>query len=278
MTGRADLHVHSRASDGALSPDAVLEKAVKNNLSAVAIADHDTLAGWKSARQSPLVRDILLLPAVEINTEVDSTEVHILGYCFRDVDGLEHQLVALRDARWERAEEMLSRLQGLGLPVSWSCLLHFAGQAAPGRLHLARALVEAGVAPSIQRAFQEYLLPGKPAYVPRHRLTPQEAITHVRAAGGVAVLAHPGTGVSDALIKRLIEEERLEGIEVYHPAHDGSDIVHYLRMTQTYGLIPTGGTDYHGFVEPESFSIGACTVPMSTVEMLHEGAKCNQRA
>ena len=267
MGDGADLHIHSNASDGALSPAEILAEAIKKGLEAVAITGHDTLAGWKVADASPLSQEILLLPALEINTEVQQKEVHILGYCFRETELLERELEELRQARWERAKKMLGKLQDMGLEVSWASLLRLAGEAAPGRLHLARALVECGEASSIRQAFAAYLLPGGPAYVPRHRLTPQEAIFRIRAAGGVAVLAHPGTGVSDELIT-LLADEGLQGLEVYHPAHNASDIVHYLRLAEHYDLLVTGGSDYHGF-EPGISCIGKWTVPMESIEKLY---------
>ena len=266
---RADLHVHSDSSDGVLSPVQILARATRKGLGAIAITDHDTLAGWKQAQESSCSDRIILLPGVEINTEVAAREVHILGYCFQDVDGLERELERLRQARWKRARKMLALLQELGKEVTWRDLLSVAGQAAPGRLHLARALVKTGQAVSIVQAFEDYLLPGRAAYVPRHRFSPEQAIDRIRRAGGVAVLAHPGMGVDDSVLDALVSQG-LQGIEVYHPSHDAGDTVHYLRLAEYYNLVITGGSDYHGVGGHEAAPIGSTTVSMAAVHQLLE--------
>lgn len=268
----ADLHVHTAASDGLLTPPQVVERAAALGLAAIAVADHDTTAGVVPARVRGAEMGLQVVPAVEINTEVDRCEVHILGYWMSHLDRLESALGRLRRARQGRARTILHRLAGLGISLDWERVLELAQGGVLGRLHIARAMVEQGYAQSVMDAFENYLLPGRPAYVPRYRLTPAEAIALVRQAGGAAVLAHPATGPSDAFIRELVACG-LQGLEVYHPSHGPEHVVHYLRLAGEHDLVVTGGSDFHGPGEREGSDIGSYTVGLDAVVKLEMKAR-----
>lgn len=274
-SGRADLHVHTSASDGLLSPDAVVERATRRGLAAIAIADHDSVMGIAPARSRGAQLGLRVLAAVEISTEVNGCEIHILGYAMPRLDWLDSFLSPLREARRVRARQMVERLGALGLPLPWERVVELAAGGVLGRPHLARVMVEQGYAQSPLEALQNYLAFGRPAYIPRHRLTPQEAIAAVLQAGGVPVLAHPGTGPSDPAIRELVKQG-LRGLEVYHPRHGSGDVAHYLRLAQDLGLHVTGGSDFHGPGECEGGDLGSYTVGVETVEELEKEAQASQ--
>lgn len=273
-SGRADLHVHTSASDGLLSPGAVVEHAARLGLAAIAIADHDSVMGIAPARARGAQLGLGVLTAVEISTEVNGGEVHILGYAMSRLDWLNAFLSPLRQARRVRARHMVERLGALGLPLSWRRVVELAAGGVLGRPHIARAMVERGYAQSSLEAFENYLAFGCPAYIPRHRLTPQEAIAAVLQAGGVPVLAHPGTGPPDLAIQELVSQG-LRGLEVYHPRHRPGDIAHYLRLALDLGLHVTGGSDFHGPGEGEGGDLGSHTVGMEVVEELEKEAQAS---
>ncbi|HAI20989.1 MAG TPA: phosphatase [Clostridiales bacterium UBA8153] len=270
--GRADLHVHTHASDGLLSPEAVVELATRRGLAAIAIADHDSVLGFEPARARGAQLGLRVLAAVEISTEVNGCEIHLLGYAMSRLDWLHALLSPLREARAVRARSMLERLSALGMPVAWERVVELAGGGVLGRPHIARAMVERGYVRSPLEAPENYLARGRPAYIPRHRLTPTAAVAAVRRAGGVPVLAHPGSGPSDPVIREL-GRQGLRGLEVYHPCHGLGDVAHYLRLAQEHGWCVTGGSDFHGSGEGEGGDLGSCTVGVETVEELEAEAQ-----
>ncbi len=269
---RADLHTHTTASDGRLSPPGLVQKAHLRGLAALSITDHDTLAAYPTAALAAEHAGLELIPGVELSANVQGRDVHLLGYGFDLADaGLRAHLGRYRDERLERAREMVDRMTALGCPVEWERVLEIAGGGAIGRPHVARAIVEAGHAETIQGAFVRYIGDDAPAFVPKGSATPEELIGLLHAAGGVCVLAHPATFVRVDLVARLAEAG-LDGIETVHPAHDADLQAYWQKIAQRFGLLETGGSDYHGFGEHDDERFGTYTVPAERVGRLRRAA------
>lgn len=264
---RADLHAHTTASDGSLNPAELVAAARRAGLAAIGVCDHDTLAGLPEAAAAAEAAGIELVPGVEINTDAAGAEIHVLGYYVGPGTALDELLSRLRESRERRGRQMVDQLAAAGAPVRWERVVELAGGAI-GRPHVARALVEAGHARDVPQAFKRFLLPGCPGYVPRFKLHPAEAVAAIRNAGGVPVLAHPGLIQADvpALVAELVRAG-LRGIEAYYPEHGGAAVRDYLALADRYGLLPTGGSDFHGPGAGRS-QLGAATVPVSTVRAL----------
>lgn len=268
-----DLHVHTTASDGADAPGKVVEKARRAGLSALAITDHDTVGGLLPALDAGTKLSFPVLPGVELSTEEEGHEIHILGYLFQiDHSELLARLALFRQARVERVVKMVERLRCLGIPVEVEQVLELAGEGAVGRPHVARALVQVGAVATVGEAFEKYIGKDRVAYVPRYKYTPREAVRLLRRAGGVAVLAHPGLVRCDHLIPRLVAEG-LQGLEVFYPAHSEEMVWHYERLCRRYRLVATGGSDYHGSDHREYNRLGAATAPDEVISILQELAR-----
>lgn len=243
-----DLHIHTTASDGLHTPDQIVDKAVAAGLRGIAITDHDTVAGIAPAlayMDSSRIH-LNLIPGIELNTEYKGKEVHILGYYIEVNNGeLNQHLEEIRAARTTRGAQIVARLNQLGLPLSLAEVQAYAAGESLGRPHIARALVHRGYTDSVEEAFNLYLEKGKPAYVPRYKFTPQEAIQWVKKAGGISVLAHPGL-IKDEHIVDEVLSMGIEGLEVFHPQHTYMDSRNYLHKTRQSQLLVTGGSDFHG--------------------------------
>lgn len=271
--GRADLHNHTTASDGTLSPSEQVRWAKEQGLAAVGITDHDTIAAWSEAMEAGEALGIEVLPGCELSTEVEKTEIHILAYLF---DPEEPEMKALlermRGGRRARAKAAVERLHALGFTqVSLERVLELGGESV-GRPHLAQAMVEAGMARSLAEAFDRYLVRGKPAYVPRPKLEPAEAIDLVLAAGGVPVIAHPGLIRNDHWVRRLLDAGAM-GLEAYHSDHSDYQRQFYARWGLDRGLIVTGGTDSHGPAGARTVVPGEVNVSMEVVEQLKRASR-----
>jgi len=261
---RADLHVHSDASDGTDSPAEVMRRAARAGLDAVALTDHDTVAGLARARQAR-PDSLTLVPGMELSCRGAGHSIHLLAYLF-DLDDpeLAAQTRRIRDDRVLRARAMVARLADLGVPVSWDQVAAIAGASVVGRPHIARAMAASGVIAEPGEAFTaEWIGDGGRAYVRRYALDPATAIRLVRAAGGVAVLAHPRAErqrwqASDEQIAELAEAG-LAGVEVFHPDQPESRRAQLLGACRQLGLVPTGGSDDHGSLT--GHRIGAETTP-----------------
>ena len=257
-----DLHIHSTASDGSLTPSEILQQAQKLNLAAIAITDHDSLEGSKAAIGIGIPSSIHFLTGVEISAAYPSFfpgsgSLHILGYSIRLNDTVLNQtLDKLQRARKNRNPEILKRLNKLGLPLSLEEVREEVGQGQLGRPHIARAMVNKGYVQSIDEAFDSFLGTDKPAYVDKYRIQCAEAIALIRGAGGIPVLAHPGllnaAGEQDLnhLIVNLIKIG-IQGIEVYYPEHTHQQINYYTDLAERHNLLITGGTDFHGTIMPK---------------------------
>ncbi len=249
----------------------MVEEAGVRGVATLALTDHDTTDGVADAVEAGHRCGVDVLPGVEINTDVGPHEVHVLGY-FVDHGRASFQafLREMRDGRVARAHAMVRRLRELGAPVAWERVQAIAAGAAVGRPHVARALVEAGRVATVQEAFERYLGRSGPAYAPRPKLTPEDAVTRILDAGGVPVLAHPGWPQSGPIIDRVpqLVAHGLAGIEVYYPDHSEAMVARYLDVARRYGLVATGGTDYHGGGMATRVPIGSVPVPPETVTEL----------
>lgn len=276
---QVDLHTHTTASDGQLTPAQLVNRAARLALKVIAITDHDTTAGVAEGVAAGSALGVEVIPGVEINTDVPQAEVHVLGY-FVDPQHVELnlQLARIREGRVGRARKMAAALSAMGAPVRFERILEIAGEGAVGRPHVAQALIEAGHVRGYQDAFDRYIGRNSPAYVEREKFTPAEACALIRRAGGIAVLAHPATYDRFGAITMVVEPERalpeliaagLGGIEVYYPRHDAITIQYLLGIAQRYGLAITGGTDFHG-IRPNDPDLGGIYVPMKAVRRLRE--------
>ena len=253
-----DLHTHSTASDGTLTPAALLDCAAGRGLVGLALTDHDTLAGLEEARAQAGRHGIAFLAGIELSTRLGELDaIHLLGY-FPEGPLGEELPAACNDmaaARARRAGEMVARLNAAGVAVSLEAVRAEAGIGVIGRPHLARALVAGGWAGGIGEAFQRWLVPGRPGYLPHARLSTLEAIGMLRRAGGVAVLAHPGTlGLTPRALEALVGELKrggLGGLEAYWARHAPEQVALCERLAVKLKLVATGGSDFHGANKPD---------------------------
>lgn len=260
MSEAVDLHVHTSFSDGLLTPAKTVELADSLLLAAVAITDHDTVEGIEGALRAAVQLSVEVVPGVELSTEYDNREVHILGYYIDHTHpGLCVLLEKLRRSRHERAQKIVDKLRHLGFVVDYQEVMRLAGEAAPGRVHIARALVNNGHVESVRNAFEQLIGYRRPAYVERLKLSPGDAISAIRAAGGVAVWAHPGLTGNDRLLEKFLSWG-LKGLEVYHPDHGCLQAARYRKMADRKNLCITGGSDFHGSDASRARGLGSCGV------------------
>ena len=261
--GFVDLHMHSTASDGALPATQVVEAAARARLEAIALTDHDTLDGVPEASAAGARLGVRVVPGVELSAH-DTAEVHMLGLHISRVEALEGRLRGFREARRTRAVRIVERLNELGIPVTMANVMEYAGTGAIGRPHVARALVALGAARDHREAFDRWLGAGKPAYVEKEYLALRDAIALVHEAGGIAVLAHPGASATRARLEEL-RGLGLDGVEVRHPGHTAEDIARIGAIADHLGLLPSGGSDWHGASEGQR-TIGCMNIPRSWLE------------
>jgi predicted metal-dependent phosphoesterase TrpH len=280
MSAEVDLHLHTIASDGRLSPTELVHLAAKQGLKTIAVTDHDTTDGlpeaFEAARQCPGMR---IIPGIELSADVPGDEVHVLGY-FIDPENreLQSELARFREGRLGRAKAMVEKLDELGIHVDWERVQHFAGEGAVGRPHIALALVEAGYCREPKDAFPEYLGRNGLAYVERVKLTPAGAVEMIRQAGGVAVLAHPAymndmeSGIAN------LAGIGLSGMEVHYAKYRDDTIRQLARLAREYNLIPCGGSDYHGLGNSDECLPGENGPPMETIELLETASQTGRES
>ena len=280
MPATIDLHLHTLASDGRLSPTKLIQLVAKQGLETISITDHDSTEGlaeaYEAAKEFPYMR---IIPGIEMSADIPGDEVHVLGY-FLDYHDVEFQgmLTELRRGRVGRAQVMVEKLIALGKPVEWERVLHFAGDGTVGRPHIALAMVEAGYFKEPKEAFEEYLGNDGLAYYDRPKLNPTESVAMIRKVGGVPVLAHP-TFMNDmeAGIASL-KKEGLVGMEVYYAQYDDDTVRHLARLAREYDLIPCGGSDYHGLGNTGEPLPGTLGPPEETVKLLEDAAAVTKSA
>ena len=259
---KIDLHIHSTASDGSLSPLEILTLAQKLNLGAIAITDHDTIKGSKDALALGIPPSIKFLTGVEISASPPPFfhcpgSLHILGYAINiDDPVLNHTLALLPDSRKNRNPLILELLNRMGVELTLEEVLNEVGEGQVGRPHIASLMLKKGFVQSIGEAFDNYLAKGKPAYVDKYRIDCARAIEIILDAGGIPILAHPFLLQlkNDEVLEDLIitlSKMGLKGIEVYYPEHSPERIAHYAVLANRHGLLMTGGTDFHGSITPE---------------------------
>ncbi len=276
MSNYIDLHTHSTASDGIYSPTELLQRAKEIGLRILALTDHDTTGGLEEAAKAAAALDIDFIPGIEINTDVGGGEVHVLGY-FIDYSQPTFQKVlkVLRDARERRGQRMVELLNEQGIHIKWERVREIA-QGAVGRPHVAKALMEAGYVQTIGEAFDKYIGTGCAAYVPRYRLTPDDAVRLIASANGLPVMAHPAELPGLEELRNWLPglcEVGLVGLETYYGPYTPEQENALRALADEYHLIPTGGTDFHGpGIHPTP--LGGRYVPYEAVERLKaEAAK-----
>ena len=273
-----DLHTHTTASDGTLTPRELVQAAARRGVRVLAVTDHDSTEGLRDAcdeatRHPPLT----IVPGLEINCDVPGAEVHVLGY-YVDHEAAWFQEF-LREQRVERAarvERITARLTELGMPIDPAEVFAIVKEGSAGRPHVAQVMVQRGYVSSVREAFDRYLHAGGPANVPRRRLTPVEAVRVIRRAGGVPVLAHPGLADRDEMIPELVAAG-LAGIETYYPEHSVAQITAYRELCRQHGLVATGGSDYHGAHTGRTATLGSPAVPPEVWPELRQKARELQR-
>jgi predicted metal-dependent phosphoesterase TrpH len=285
IPSRVDLHCHSIASDGGLTPEELVARAANLGLEVLAITDHDTTEAIPAALAEGQRWGITVVPGVEISAISGQEEIHLLGYYIdQEHPELQALLTRTREARWERAQKMLARLAKLGLPVEWGRVIEISGGSGSiGRPHVAATLLEAGHVSTYEEAFDLWIGRGCPAYVERYKLTPEEAIRLVAKSGGLAVLAHPyiysrtgeyRKGLDLKYWLPRLREAGLVGLEVYYPNYPRRAIRNLLALAIQHGLLITGGSDFHGGMLGNG--LGSVSVPWAVWEGMERRHRLTQ--
>jgi predicted metal-dependent phosphoesterase TrpH len=263
----ADLHLHTQFSDGTFSPEELVAHAVQHGLAALAVTDHDTVEGCGLAARECEAAGIEFITGTELTAEFNDIEVHLLGY-FLDTQNERFlaEITKFQTVRQQRIHEMVARINDLGVPLDVNSVFALANCKSPGRPHVARALVKAGLVRHLDDAFERYLKKGRPAWVPKARMSALDSIQLIHQAGGLAVMAHPGLNRTDEIIPGLVAAG-LDGIECFHTKHSTAMAEHYLEIADKYHLLVTGGSDCHGYSKAKPL-IGSVKLPYECVEKM----------
>jgi 3',5'-nucleoside bisphosphate phosphatase len=263
-----DLHTHSTASDGTLPPERVIEAAETCGLAALALTDHDTIDGVRPAREAAERAGIRVIAGVELSAYDQDHEVHLLALHLSHLGPLEKRLTDLRLSRHARAGRIVDRLNVLGIPLTLDEVLQQSNGGAVGRPHVARAMIARGLVSDFRDAFTRYLGAKGSAFVPKDRLSVEEAIAIAHEAGAIAIWAHPGDGGRRERLEPLVAAG-LDGVEVRHPSHSSEDTKRLLALTDFFGLVPSGGSDWHGAMDGPR-RLGMMNVPIEWLEKQDE--------
>lgn len=263
-----DFHLHSTASDGVNSPTWVVERAAANGVRALSLTDHDTTEGLREAAEAAARLGLRLIPGVEISTEVEKADVHLLGYGFDPgARRLQEFFRWQREGRLARVEKIVAILREHGMSLETRRIFEIAGEATVGRPHVARALLEKGYVASVQEAFDLWLGNGKPADVNREKLDPKDAIAIIHENGGVVFIAHPTYMGDDYVEKiRLLRSLGADGIETYYKHYAAEIVAGLASLAKELGVAASGGSDYHGLGNPDDRDIGDFSFPDECVE------------
>ena len=272
---KVDLHMHSTASDGCLSPIELVRKSAELGVTIIALADHDTVDGiapaLAAAKAFPWLK---VIPSVEISTDVPHGEAHVLGYFIDYTDReLLVRLEGMRNSRRERGQKMVAKLRNLDINIEWQRVQEIAGSGSIGRPHIAQAMLEEGYTASIKEAFTNYIGRGSLAYVERQKMTPLEAVEIILRAKGLPVLAHPLTINDPEAMVIELKKAGLVGIEAYYNGYTADEVSRLVSLANRHNLIATGGSDYHGLELINETMIGGTDVPMESAEQLITLAK-----
>ncbi len=258
-SGEVDLHMHSTASDGALAPAQVVASAAAAGLYAIALTDHDTMAGVEEATAAGIAAGIRVVRGVELSAHDGPNEIHILALHVSRFEPIEQKLTTFRGSREVRAAAIVGHLNRLGIDVSIESVMSEAAGGSVGRPHIARSMIKAGAVRDLREAFDKYLAAGRPAYVAKDRLEIRDAIALTHAAGALAFWAHPGQDCRREKLEPLVEMG-LDGVELRHPSHNSEDVKRLTALSEFFGLLPSGGSDWHGAPEGPR-CIGCMHVP-----------------
>ncbi len=273
MTPFADLHIHTYFSDSTSSPEEVVDQSLTNGLRCIAITDHDTFDGVIPTRDIAQRHSLEVITAIELSSETDARDIHVLGYFFDGVgQALLDKLEKIQDGRVRRMAQMIEKLNALGMKgITLEEILSLTKSKSVGRLHLATVLQQKGFVGSIPEAFHRLIGEGKPAYAEKFKLMTTEAIKLIKDSGGLAVLAHPLITNRDELIPGFVQAG-LDGLEVYYPRYSSATTVHYENLAQKHKLLRTGGSDAHGQAKQDTF-IGKTKIPYDLVEAMRDYAR-----
>jgi predicted metal-dependent phosphoesterase TrpH len=266
---RVDLHLHSTFSDGLNTPTELVEMAAEKDLAAISLTDHDCVDGLKEAVAAGESRALEVLSGVELSCEFRGRDLHILGYGV-DPGHVEFQnmLTQFRETRHQRGIKIIEKLNALGVSIDAEEVIKKSGEGSLGRPHIAAVLAEKGIVSTPTQAFDKYIAEGGPAYVPKYKMTPAEAIRYIRMAGGLAFVAHPGIFLENAEELYALMEEGFDGIEIYHPKH-GTETVRRLKaIADKHGLLVSGGSDFHGF-GTRDLPLGALDIPYDVLDKIN---------
>jgi predicted metal-dependent phosphoesterase TrpH len=263
-----DLHTHTTASDGRCTPEVLVARAVAAGVDVLGVTDHDTVAACPASAEACARHGLEFVPGIEITAVADGVDVHVLGY-FIDPSSEELAgfLAAQRQRRLDRVRQIVERLASFGMPLDADAIVAPGvtdTSKAIGRPYIARALVAAGHVPSVQHAFDHWLTPGRPAFVPRLAAAPAEVIARIHEAGGLASMAHPGLTRRDDDIPSYVEAG-LDALEAVHSEHDAQTTARYLALADRLGVLVTGGSDFHGD-DAHGAEPGAASLPRDRYE------------
>lgn len=263
----ADLHLHSYYSDGYLSPSDLIDKVAGLGIKIVSLTDHDSIDGILEAKERAKIYGIELISGIEISTDVEDKEVHLLGYFFDIFDAnLNNYIKFFKAERMNRAKRIIEKLNYLGVNISIEQVLETAKYSSIGRPHIANTLVSLGAAKNYFDAFDKYLRDNGPAYVKKNHLSAASAIKLISDAGGLVILAHP-CNISDSILTSLIKSG-IDGIETIHPSHTNNHTNFFRGIVNSYFLFETGGSDYHGGYKNDDENLGKFVIPAKLVDTM----------